>query len=132
MRMLAVGVASILFFAGLPAFAQSCPEGWTWIDPGNDARVADYIGSPGGKVCVEYVDARTKSPVCLRLWRDADPGPKKNLDIHCGGRALTTKGLRYSVFVHNITSAPVCARACEGKVEPIKTPKYDFPLDPRY
>src|SRR3712207_3067489 len=44
-------------------------------------------------------------------------GPKKDLDYMTGSRTLKTKGLRYSVFVHNTTGRPIYAAPCAASVE---------------
>ena len=73
-----------LLVACSDAFAQQR----TYIDPGNTARIGEYVGSPGGKLCIAavYVDDGTDATV--RLWRDADPGGKKDLDMMTGRRRL--------------------------------------------
>lgn len=87
-------------------------SGWTWIDPGNDARIVDHVGPPGRTVCIQAIDAETRLPAKVHLWRDADPGGKKDLDSMTGSRSLETKGFRYSVFVHNTAGKPILAAPC--------------------
>lgn len=96
--------------------AQADSARWTWIDPGNDARVEDFFGAPGSSVCVQAVDAATHQPTTVRLWRDATPGGQKDLDNMTGSRNLTTKGGRYSVFVRNTSGRPVYAGPCAANV----------------
>lgn len=102
--------------------AEASGRQWTWIDPGNDARVVDYVGFAGRAVCVQAVDAETHLPARARLWRDADPGGKKDLDTMTGSRTLETKGFRYSVFVHNTTDKPIFAAPCGAKLSCIPNP----------
>ena len=104
-----------LVSAGLIVMATSASassDRWTWIDSGNDARIVDTVGFPGKKVCVQAIDAETGEPATVRLWRDADPGRKKDLDMMNGTRTLETRGIRYSVFVHNTTGRPIYAARC--------------------
>lgn len=119
------GLVSSAFLVSA-AHAESCKSGETYIDPNNDARVGDYVGANGGTISVAYVDASSREPVCTRLWRDSDPGGRKDLDTHCGGRTLTVNMAapygRYSVFVHNTTGRPICAWPSDAKVIPIPIP----------
>lgn len=105
------------------ATAQAGSPRWTWIDPGNDARVEDFFGVPGSSVCVQAVDAATHEPTTVRLWRDATPGGQKDLDSMTGSRNLTTKGGRYSVFVRNTSGRPVYAGPCAANVKRLPAAK---------
>jgi hypothetical protein len=123
-RVSTIGLGLVLAVAAFDS--GHAGDRWTWIDPGNDARIADYVGQPGGSVCVKAVDAVTRQPARVRLWRDADPGRKKDLDYMFGQRTLTTKGLRYSVFVHNTTGRPIFAAPCEASVITIPIIRAEF------
>lgn len=124
----AAAVGTVCFSLATSAVAAGCPDGWTWIDHGNDARVGDYVGKSGANLCVQYVDAETGDPVEADLWRDADPGPKKGLGHRQGHRCLKTKGLRYSVFVRNTRNngRPICAISFGDKVKTISVWKSKY------
>ena len=124
LRITIVGLS--LFFAIPLSNGAMAGDRWTWIDPGNDARIADYVGMPGGTVCVKAVDADTRKPTSVSLWRDADPGTRKDLGSMHGQRTLTTKGLRYSVFVRNTTGRPIFAAPCEASVRTIPILRAEF------
>lgn len=129
--MMAMNIPRTVFFTVAAAALMSASLGsaqagsarWTWIDPGNDARVEDFFGAPGSSVCVQAVDAATHQPTTVRLWRDASPGGQKGLDNMMGSRNLTTKGGRYSVFVRNTSGRPVYAGPCAANINRLPAAK---------
>ena len=92
--------------------AHASSSNWTWIGPGNEARVVDTFGWPGRTVCVEAVDIVTSQPVAVHLRRDADLGSRKDLDQMSGQRIFETRGLRYRLYVKKTSSPPIYAERC--------------------